>query len=109
MAVKKHNHELTNETKGFYDYFYKVTVVNEINLINIGNCPTHHKVGVSLCAILLVFGWVQVSSLICIFLLISHYHRFTNESINKNHEYNFIDLKVHTYICWFYYIKVMDL
>jgi hypothetical protein len=97
MAAEKHYRELTDETEGFYDYFYEATVVNEISLINIGSRPARRKAGVrdksSLRAIPWVFGWAQVSSLVCIFLLLSHYHQFTNESVSKDHECSFTDLK----------------
>jgi len=63
MAAEKHYRELTDETEGFYDYFYEATVVNEISLINIGSRPARRKAGVrdksSLRAIPWVFGWAQ--------------------------------------------------
>ena len=56
--------ELTDETEGFYDYFYEATVVNEISLMNIGNRPSRRNAAVrdksSLRAIPWVFGWSQV-------------------------------------------------
>eukprot|EP00897_Mesotaenium_endlicherianum_P002343 jgi/Mesen1/2136/ME000152S01218 len=55
--------ELTDETEGFYDYFYEATVVNEIGLLNVGSRPARRKAGVrdksSLRAIPWVFGWSQ--------------------------------------------------
>lgn len=57
--------ELTDDTEGFYDYFYDATVVNEIALMNIGSRPSRRKAAVrdksSLRAIPWVFGWSQVS------------------------------------------------
>ncbi|KAG0630638.1 hypothetical protein M758_1G193600 [Ceratodon purpureus] len=62
-AAEKSYRELTDETEGFYDYFYESTVVNEIGLINIGSRPARRKAAVrdksSLRAIPWVFGWAQ--------------------------------------------------
>eukprot|EP00245_Coleochaete_scutata_P008769 TRINITY_DN2737_c0_g2_i1.p1 TRINITY_DN2737_c0_g2~~TRINITY_DN2737_c0_g2_i1.p1 ORF type:complete len:507 (-),score=82.63 TRINITY_DN2737_c0_g2_i1:844-2175(-) len=55
--------ELTDETEGFYDYFYEATVVNEIALMNMGSRPSRRNAAVrdktSLRAIPWVFGWAQ--------------------------------------------------
>eukprot|EP00271_Cylindrocystis_brebissonii_P012817 TRINITY_DN32322_c0_g1_i1.p1 TRINITY_DN32322_c0_g1~~TRINITY_DN32322_c0_g1_i1.p1 ORF type:complete len:1183 (+),score=274.32 TRINITY_DN32322_c0_g1_i1:143-3691(+) len=55
--------DLTDNTEGFYDYFYDATVVNEIALMNIGSRPARRKAAVrdksSLRAIPWVFGWSQ--------------------------------------------------
>lgn len=63
-AAERSYRELTDETEGFYDYFYESTVVNEISLINIGSRPARRKAAVrdksSLRAIPWVFGWAQV-------------------------------------------------
>lgn len=63
-AAEKHYRELTDETEGFYDYFYETTVVSEISLMNIGSRPSRRKAAVrdktSLRAIPWVFGWAQV-------------------------------------------------
>lgn len=62
-AAEKSYRELTDDTEGFYDYFYESTVVNEIGLINIGSRPARRKAAVrdksSLRAIPWVFGWAQ--------------------------------------------------
>ena len=54
---------LTDETPGFLDYFYEVTPVNEISLLNIGSRPSHRAAGdrskSSVRAIAWVFGWAQ--------------------------------------------------
>lgn len=54
---------LTEETPGFLDYFYEVTPVTEIGLMNIGSRPSHRKKGdrskSSVRAISWVFGWAQ--------------------------------------------------
>ena len=58
--------DLTDETEGFYDYFYEATVVNEICLMNIGSRPSRRNAAVrdksSLRAIPWVFGWSQVKA-----------------------------------------------
>jgi phosphoenolpyruvate carboxylase len=54
---------LTDHTPGFMDYFYEVTPVNEIALLNIGSRPTHrakaNRSKQSVRAIPWVFGWAQ--------------------------------------------------
>ncbi|KAG6545450.1 hypothetical protein Mapa_013050 [Marchantia paleacea] len=61
--AEKQYRELTDNTEGFYDYFYEATVVNEVALINIGSRPSRRKAAVrdktSLRAIPWVFGWAQ--------------------------------------------------
>jgi phosphoenolpyruvate carboxylase len=55
--------ELTEQTPGFLDYFYEVTPVREIGLLNIGSRPSHRKKGdrsiSSVRAIAWVFAWGQ--------------------------------------------------
>ncbi|MEW5770940.1 MAG: phosphoenolpyruvate carboxylase [Pseudomonadota bacterium] len=55
--------ELTERTPGFLDYFYEVTPVREIALLNIGSRPSHRKKGdrsiSSVRAIAWVFAWGQ--------------------------------------------------
>ncbi len=55
--------DLTDRTPGFLDYFYEVTPVSEIGLLNIGSRPSHRKKGdrskSSVRAIAWVFGWAQ--------------------------------------------------
>ncbi len=55
--------ELTDETPGFMDYFYEVTPVSEIGLLNIGSRPSHRsredRSKESVRAIPWVFGWAQ--------------------------------------------------
>ena len=55
--------ELTDDTKGFFDFFYGATPVNEIGLLNIGSRPSHRKKGnmskSSIRAIPWIFGWAQ--------------------------------------------------
>ncbi|HHL18295.1 MAG TPA: phosphoenolpyruvate carboxylase [Thiothrix sp.] len=54
---------LTERTAGFIDYFYDITPVQEIGLLNIGSRPSHRQVADrskgSLRAIPWVFGWAQ--------------------------------------------------
>ncbi len=54
---------LTDNTPGFLDYFYEVTPVTEIGLLNIGSRPSHRKKTDrskgSVRAIAWVFGWAQ--------------------------------------------------
>ncbi len=54
---------LTEETTGFLDYFYDITPVQEIGLLNIGSRPSHRATGNrskdSIRAIPWVFGWAQ--------------------------------------------------
>lgn len=54
---------LTDDTEGFFQYFYETTPVNEIGLMNIGSRPSHRKKGdpskSSVRAIPWVFGWAQ--------------------------------------------------
>ena len=54
---------LTEETEGFLDYFYDITPVQEIGLLNIGSRPSHRATGNrskdSIRAIPWVFGWAQ--------------------------------------------------
>jgi len=55
--------ELTDHTKGFFEYFYEATPVSEIGLMNIGSRPSHRRKGdmskSSVRAIPWVFGWGQ--------------------------------------------------
>ncbi len=54
---------LIDETPGLLDYFYEVTPVTEIGMMNIGSRPTHRSSGdrtiSSIRAIPWVFGWAQ--------------------------------------------------
>jgi phosphoenolpyruvate carboxylase len=54
---------LVDETPGLLDYFYEVTPVSEIGLLNIGSRPSHRHSRVrsktSIRAIPWVFGWAQ--------------------------------------------------
>jgi len=53
--------ELTDDTAGFFEYFYETTPVSEIGLMNIGSRPSHRRKGdlskSSVRAIPWVFGW----------------------------------------------------
>lgn len=55
--------ELTDNTEGFFNFFYESTPVTEIGLLNIGSRPSHRKQGnlskSSIRAIPWVFGWAQ--------------------------------------------------
>jgi phosphoenolpyruvate carboxylase len=55
--------ELIDETPGLFDYFYEVTPVTEIGLLNIGSRPSHRNTQdrskSSIRAIPWVFGWAQ--------------------------------------------------
>ncbi|MGC9385860.1 MAG: phosphoenolpyruvate carboxylase [Hydrogenovibrio sp.] len=55
--------ELTDNTEGFFKFFYEATPVNEIGLLNIGSRPSHRKKGnlskSSIRAIPWIFGWAQ--------------------------------------------------
>jgi len=55
--------ELTDNTEGFFEYFYQATPVSEIGLMNIGSRPSHRRTGdmskSSVRAIPWVFGWAQ--------------------------------------------------
>ena len=55
--------ELTDNTPGFFEFFYESTPVTEIALLNIGSRPSHRKVGnlskSSIRAIPWIFGWAQ--------------------------------------------------
>jgi phosphoenolpyruvate carboxylase len=55
--------ELTDHTRGFFEYFYEATPVSEIGLMNIGSRPSHRRKGdlskSSVRAIPWVFGWGQ--------------------------------------------------
>lgn len=55
--------ELTDQTPGFFEYFYEATPVSEISLMNIGSRPSHRRKGdlskSSVRAIPWVFGWAQ--------------------------------------------------
>ncbi len=55
--------ELIDGTPGLFDYFYEVTPVTEIGLMNIGSRPSHRKQQdrskTSIRAIPWVFGWAQ--------------------------------------------------
>ncbi len=60
----EHNfRELTDNTEGFFNFFYEATPVTEIGLLNIGSRPSHRKKGnlskSSIRAIPWVFGWAQ--------------------------------------------------
>jgi phosphoenolpyruvate carboxylase len=55
--------DLIDNTTGLFDYFYEVTPVTEIGLLNIGSRPSHRKQQdrskTSIRAIPWVFGWAQ--------------------------------------------------
>jgi phosphoenolpyruvate carboxylase len=55
--------DLIDNTTGLFDYFYDVTPVTEIGLLNIGSRPSHRKQQdrskTSIRAIPWVFGWAQ--------------------------------------------------
>jgi phosphoenolpyruvate carboxylase len=55
--------DLIDHTAGLFDYFYEVTPVTEIGLLNIGSRPSHRKQQdrskTSIRAIPWVFGWAQ--------------------------------------------------
>jgi phosphoenolpyruvate carboxylase len=55
--------DLVDRTPGLFDYFYEVTPVNEIALLNIGSRPSHRnrqdRSKSSIRAIPWVFGWAQ--------------------------------------------------
>lgn len=55
--------DLIDDTGGLFDYFYEVTPVTEIGLLNIGSRPSHRKQQdrskSSIRAIPWVFGWAQ--------------------------------------------------
>ena len=55
--------DLTDQTEGFFEYFYEATPVSEIGLMNIGSRPSHRNKGdmskSSVRAIPWVFGWSQ--------------------------------------------------
>ena len=55
--------QLTDNTAGFLDYFYEITPVTEIGMLNMGSRPSHRKAGnrtkSSIRAIPWVFGWAQ--------------------------------------------------
>jgi phosphoenolpyruvate carboxylase len=55
--------DLIDNTDGLFDYFYEVTPVTEIGLLNIGSRPSHRKQQdrskTSIRAIPWVFGWAQ--------------------------------------------------
>lgn len=55
--------ELTDNTPGFFDFFYQATPVTEIGLLNYGSRPSHRKKGnlskSSIRAIPWIFGWAQ--------------------------------------------------
>jgi len=55
--------QLTDHSKGFFEYFYEATPVSEIGLMNIGSRPSHRRKGdmskSSVRAIPWVFGWGQ--------------------------------------------------
>ncbi len=56
--------ELTDNTEGFFDFFYEATPVTEIGLLNIGSRPSHRKKGnlskSSIRAIPWIFGWLRL-------------------------------------------------
>jgi len=60
---EKSYRELTDNTPGFFEYFYEATPVSEIGLMNIGSRPSHRRKGdlskTSVRAIPWVFGWAQ--------------------------------------------------
>jgi phosphoenolpyruvate carboxylase len=59
---EKSYRDLTDWTEGFLDYFYDITPVQEIGLLNIGSRPSHRKPDRSkgsIRAIPWVFGWAQ--------------------------------------------------
>jgi phosphoenolpyruvate carboxylase len=55
--------DLIDNTEGLFDYFYEITPVTEIGLLNIGSRPSHRKQQdrskSSIRAIPWVFGWAQ--------------------------------------------------
>ncbi|PHS24480.1 MAG: phosphoenolpyruvate carboxylase [Methylophaga sp.] len=55
--------KLTDDTEGFFNFFYEATPVTEIGLLNIGSRPSHRKKGnlskASIRAIPWIFGWAQ--------------------------------------------------
>ena len=55
--------QLTDNTEGFFEYFYEATPVREIGFMNIGSRPSHRRSGdmskSSVRAIPWVFGWAQ--------------------------------------------------
>ena len=55
--------DLVDQTPGLFDYFYEVTPVTEIGLLNIGSRPSHRnqqdRSKASIRAIPWVFGWAQ--------------------------------------------------
>jgi len=63
LQGEKHYRTLTEDVKGFIDYFYEATPVSEIGMLNIGSRPSHRKKGdlskYSVRAIAWVFGWAQ--------------------------------------------------
>lgn len=50
--------DLTERTPGFLDYFYEVTPVQEISLLNIGSRPSHRKKGDRSLSSVRAIGWV---------------------------------------------------
>ncbi|WP_240754675.1 phosphoenolpyruvate carboxylase [Parasulfuritortus cantonensis] len=50
--------DLTCATPGFLDYFYEVTPIQEIGLLNIGSRPSHRKKGDRSLASVRAIGWV---------------------------------------------------
>ncbi len=50
--------ELTERTAGFLDYFYEVTPVREIGMLNIGSRPSHRKKGDRSLSSVRAIGWV---------------------------------------------------
>ena len=50
--------ELTCHTPGFLDYFYEVTPIQEIALLNIGSRPSHRKKGDRSLSSVRAIGWV---------------------------------------------------
>jgi phosphoenolpyruvate carboxylase len=50
--------ELTQRTPGFLDYFYEVTPVQEIALLNMGSRPSHRKRGDRSLSSVRAIGWV---------------------------------------------------
>jgi len=60
---EQHFRALTDDTRGFIDYFYEATPVTEIGMLNIGSRPSHRKKvdrsKASVRAIPWVFGWAQ--------------------------------------------------
>ncbi|MDT7041739.1 phosphoenolpyruvate carboxylase [Candidatus Nitronereus thalassa] len=63
-SSEKSYRQLTEQTPGFFDYFYDVTPVRQLGQLNIGSRPTHRQTSESskesIRAIPWVFGWGQI-------------------------------------------------